>query len=62
MSARYAATREKVHKYMVRDVRGATMIEYALLASLLSVAAISVLGPLGQKLVQTFTNIFNVIP
>lgn len=62
MSKCYASTKAIICKYLVKDVRGATMIEYALLASLISVAAIAVLGPLGQKLVQTFQLIFNVMP
>jgi len=44
-------------KSFVRDENGATMIEYGLIAALVSVAAIAALGILGTDL----TNIFNKV-
>lgn len=43
-----------IRQYLVKDVRGATMIEYALLASLISVVVIGVLSPIGQRLFAIF--------
>ncbi|PON19420.1 Flp family type IVb pilin [Candidatus Entotheonella serta] len=43
-----------IHTYLVKDVRGATMIEYALLASLISVVVIGALSPIGQRLFAIF--------
>jgi len=42
---------------IVRDRRGATAIEYALVASLIAVAAITAFKNLGGNVNQTFTNI-----
>lgn len=42
---------------LFRDQRGATMIEYALLAALIAVAAIVALGALGDGLSAIFTSI-----
>lgn len=44
-----------------RDQRGATMIEYALLAALISIAAIAVLTQIGPKLATTFTSVLNAL-
>jgi len=38
-----------------RDTAGATAIEYGLMAALISVAAISAMGALGNSLVNTFS-------
>jgi pilus assembly protein Flp/PilA len=42
---------------MLRDRRGATAIEYALVASLIAVAAITAMKNLGGNVNQTFTNV-----
>jgi pilus assembly protein Flp/PilA len=42
---------------MLRDSRGATAIEYALVASLIAVAAITAFKNLGGQLNTTFTNV-----
>lgn len=39
---------------LVRDERGATAIEYGLMAALISIAAITAMGALGNSLVNTF--------
>jgi pilus assembly protein Flp/PilA len=39
------------------DVRGATAIEYGLIAALIAVAAIAAMQGLGSKLKTTFTNV-----
>jgi len=41
----------------VRDNRGATAIEYGLIAALIAVAAIGGMSTLGSKLSTTFTNV-----
>jgi pilus assembly protein Flp/PilA len=44
-------------KSFVRDENGATMIEYGLIAALVSVAAIVALGSLGTTLSGMFTHV-----
>ena len=44
-----------------QDESGATMIEYALIAALISVVAISVLGDVGKAVTGTFQKIENQI-
>jgi pilus assembly protein Flp/PilA len=41
----------------VRDNRGATAIEYGLIAALIAVAAIAAMGSLGNQLTTTFGNV-----
>ena len=52
---------EKIMNLRARAVakkqKGATMIEYALLAALISVAAVVVLGSVGTAITATFTDI-----
>lgn len=40
-----------------RNVRGATAIEYGLIAALIAVAAIAAMQGLGNRLKTTFTNV-----
>ena len=40
-----------------RDKRGATAIEYGLIAALIAVAAITAMTALGDQLKTTFTNV-----
>lgn len=42
---------------LVRDSRGATAIEYGLIASLIAVAAIAAMQGLGSKLNTTYNNV-----
>lgn len=42
---------------LLRNTRGATAIEYGLIAALIAVAAISAMQGLGNKLKTTFTNV-----
>ena len=42
-----------------RDTRGATAIEYGLIAALIAVAAITAMSSLGKKLGNTFNNVGN---
>ncbi len=44
-------------KAFLKDESGATMIEYGLIAALVSVAAIAALGMLGSSLVDIFTSV-----
>lgn len=41
---------------LIRDRKGATAIEYGLIAALIAVAAITAMGTLGNKVSQTFNN------
>ena len=42
---------------LLRNTRGATSIEYGLIAALIAVAAITALGNVGNKLGTTFNNV-----
>ena len=42
---------------ILRDVRGATAIEYGLIAALIAVAAITAMSSLGRKVGTTFNNV-----
>ena len=42
---------------MLRSTRGATAIEYGLIAALIAVAAIAAMQGLGNQLKKTFTNV-----
>ncbi len=42
-----------------RDQRGATAIEYGLIAALIAVAAITAMSALGTQLTTTFNNVAN---
>ena len=44
---------------LFRDNRGATAIEYGLIAALIAVAAIAALTSVGTKLGSTFNNVSN---
>jgi pilus assembly protein Flp/PilA len=42
---------------IIKDSRGATAIEYGLIAALIAVAAISAMSRLGGKISTTFNNV-----
>lgn len=44
---------------MLKDNKGATAIEYGLIAALIAVAAITAMGTVGNKLTNTFNNVSN---
>lgn len=44
---------------LIRDSRGATAIEYGLIAALIAVAASTTMTTVGTKLKTTFTNVSN---
>jgi pilus assembly protein Flp/PilA len=46
-------------KKLVTNSRGATAIEYGLIAALIAVAAIGAMSALGGKLTNTFSNVSN---
>ena len=46
---------------LMNDSKGATAIEYGLLAALIAVAAIGALRTVGTKLDSTFTNASNAL-
>lgn len=43
----------------LKDNKGATAIEYGLIAALIAVAAITAMSGVGNKLTDTFTNVSN---
>ncbi len=49
----------KTLRKMVKDNKGATAIEYGLIAALIAVAAIGAMSSLGGQLNSTFTNVSN---
>ena len=49
----------KFLKKLVANARGATAIEYGLIAALIAVAAIGAMSMLGTKLSNTFSNVSN---
>ena len=44
---------------MIKNNKGATAIEYGLIAALIAVAAISAMTSLGSKLTNTFSKVSN---
>ena len=42
---------------LIRNEKGATAIEYGLIAALIAVAAIAAMGNIGNKLNSTFNNV-----
>ena len=44
---------------MLKDTKGATAIEYGLIAALIAVAAITAMTSLGKNLSNTFNNVSN---
>lgn len=46
---------------LMNDSRGATAIEYGLIAALIAVAAIAAMRSTGSKLKGTFTNVSNAL-
>jgi pilus assembly protein Flp/PilA len=49
----------KLVRKMFKDNKGATAIEYGLIAALIAVAAITAMTSLGGKLTTTFNNVNN---
>jgi pilus assembly protein Flp/PilA len=47
----------KIFRQLRRDEKGATAIEYGLIAALIAVAAIAAMQGLGTQLNTTFTNV-----
>jgi pilus assembly protein Flp/PilA len=48
-------------KSFIADEEGATAIEYALIASLIAIALVTVLGSLGKRLSQEFSEISSAL-
>ncbi|TVV73288.1 Flp family type IVb pilin [Sphingomonas solaris] len=44
-------------RQMMKDTKGATAIEYGLIAALIAVAAITTMSALGSQLNKTFNNV-----
>lgn len=51
----------KILRKMFADKKGATAIEYGLIAALIAVAAITAMGTLGSNLSNTFNKVGNSI-
>ena len=49
----------KFSRKLVANEKGATAIEYGLIAALIAVAAIGAMSTLGTKLKNTFSNVSN---
>ncbi|MEM8696716.1 MAG: Flp family type IVb pilin [Pseudomonadota bacterium] len=49
----------KFFRNMLKDSKGATAIEYGLIAALIAVAAITAMGTLGNNLSNTFNDVSN---
>jgi len=49
----------KLFRNLAADKRGATAIEYGLIAALIAVAAIGAMAAVGGKLSNTFSNVSN---
>ena len=47
----------KIFRKMLKDSKGATAIEYGLIAALIAVAAIAAMGTLGNNLSDTFNEV-----
>jgi pilus assembly protein Flp/PilA len=47
----------KIFRKLMRNEKGATAIEYGLIAALIAVAAITAMQGLGKQLNSTFTNV-----
>ena len=47
----------KYFRKMLKDSKGATAIEYGLIAALIAVAAIAAMGTLGNNLSDTFNEV-----
>jgi pilus assembly protein Flp/PilA len=47
----------KFIRKIVRNEKGATAIEYGLIAALIAVAAVSAMGSLGNQVGKTFNNV-----
>jgi Flp pilus assembly pilin Flp len=51
-----------MNNYQRNRIKGATMIEYVLIAGLISVAAAALLTPLGTKIAGVFTSVTSQLP
>jgi pilus assembly protein Flp/PilA len=58
MSSKEGSTMRNI-KDLVRNTKGATAIEYGLIAALIAVAAIGAMQGIGSKLNTTFNNVSN---
>ena len=50
-----------IFRRLMKNERGATAIEYVLIASLISVAAITAMGTVGQKVSNVLSNVANAM-
>ena len=47
----------KILRKLIRNEKGATAIEYGLIATLIAIAAITAMSQVGEKLTTTFNNV-----
>jgi pilus assembly protein Flp/PilA len=52
----------KLRKSLLADKSGATAVEYALMAGLITVVLVAALGPLTTALIGAFQSVANAIP
>ena len=50
-----------IFRKLMKNDRGATAIEYTLIASLIAVAAITAMGKVGSKISNVLTNVSNAM-
>ena len=50
-----------IFRSLMKNDRGATAIEYTLIASLIAVAAITAMGSVGTKIKDVLTNVSNAM-
>lgn len=51
-----------MNNYQRNQIKGATMIEYVLIAGLISIAAAAFLTPLGTKIAGVFSTVTSELP
>jgi len=51
-----------LRSFYIKSQKGVTMIEYALIASLVAVAAVTILGTVGTKATAVFTTVSTKLP
>ncbi len=58
----YTSASQKICKSVVKNEEGAALIEYVLIASLISIVAITIMQQVGGKVVTAFQAVFDALP
>lgn len=53
--------KQLIQKFL-KDESGATMVEYAILVALISIAAVVIIGVIGGQINTAFQNVSNALP